>query len=82
MKIKTLIPLQVQFKKKQSFFKQHKVYPMFPYHEEKLRWDEYGEIIKHEHFNVDDVSERKHPLCCVIYVMSVAVSTCYLLVDY
>eukprot|EP00116_Pleurobrachia_bachei_P003319 sb/3463581/ len=48
------IPEEVQYKKKQSFFKQHKVYPMFPYHEDKLKWDEYGEIIKHEHFNVDD----------------------------
>ena len=32
---------------KQSFFKSTKSkYPMFPFHEKKIKWDDYGEIIK------------------------------------
>jgi len=30
-----------------GFFKQaKKAYPMFPFKEEKIKWDEYGEFIK------------------------------------
>lgn len=33
--------------RKGSFFKQaKKSYPMFPSHEERIKWDEYGEIIR------------------------------------
>lgn len=33
--------------RKGSFFKQaKKAYPMFPMHEERIKWDEYGEIIR------------------------------------
>ncbi len=33
--------------RKGSFFKQaKKSYPMFPTHEERIKWDEYGEIIR------------------------------------
>lgn len=33
--------------RKGSFFKQaKKSYPMFPAHEERIKWDEYGEIIR------------------------------------
>jgi hypothetical protein len=28
---------------------------MFPFHEEKIKWDEYGEFIKHEHFRIEEV---------------------------
>jgi len=34
---------------KQSFFKSTKSkYPMFPFHEKKIKWDDYGEIIRPE----------------------------------
>lgn len=34
--------------RKGSFFKQaKKSYPMFPTHEERVKWDEYGEIIRY-----------------------------------
>lgn len=29
-----------------TFFKQTKSYPMFPCHEEKVKWDDYGEAIR------------------------------------
>lgn len=36
--------------RKGSFFKQaKKSYPMFPTHEERIKWDEYGEIIRYLH---------------------------------
>ena len=35
----------LKMRNKSSFFKQAKVYPVFPYKEEKLKWDDYGEII-------------------------------------
>uniref|UniRef100_A0A673AU12 Cleavage and polyadenylation specificity factor subunit 2 n=1 Tax=Sphaeramia orbicularis TaxID=375764 RepID=A0A673AU12_9TELE len=39
--------------RKGSFFKQaKKSYPMFPSHEERIKWDEYGEIIRYSNFNV------------------------------
>lgn len=38
-----------------GFFKQVKrSYPMFPYVEERIKWDEYGEIVKPEDFNFAD----------------------------
>ena len=34
---------------KRHFFKSNKSkYPMYPLHEEKIRWDDYGEIIRPE----------------------------------
>uniref|UniRef100_A0A8C1Z3F7 Cleavage and polyadenylation specificity factor subunit 2 n=1 Tax=Cyprinus carpio TaxID=7962 RepID=A0A8C1Z3F7_CYPCA len=42
--------------RKGSFFKQaKKSYPMFPTHEERLKWDEYGEIIRPEEFLVPEL---------------------------
>ncbi|XP_071478507.1 cleavage and polyadenylation specificity factor subunit 2-like [Diadema antillarum] len=42
-------------KKGTSFFKTvKKSYPMFPFHEERLRWDDYGEIIKPEDYMIKD----------------------------
>ena len=32
--------------RKSSFFKQARSYPMFPCHEEKIKWDDYGEFIR------------------------------------
>lgn len=44
--------------RKGSFFKQaKKSYPMFPAPEERIKWDEYGEIIKY-------VSKAVRELCC------------------
>lgn len=48
------VPIPEETHSKKSFFKQHKVYPMFPFHEEKLKWDEYGEFIKHDHFRIEE----------------------------
>uniref|UniRef100_A0A665WMV0 Cleavage and polyadenylation specificity factor subunit 2 n=1 Tax=Echeneis naucrates TaxID=173247 RepID=A0A665WMV0_ECHNA len=42
--------------RKGSFFKQaKKSYPMFPAHEERIKWDEYGEIIRLEEFLVPEL---------------------------
>ncbi|XP_017551173.1 cleavage and polyadenylation specificity factor subunit 2 [Pygocentrus nattereri] len=42
--------------RKGSFFKQaKKSYPMFPAHEERIKWDEYGEIIRPEEFLVPEL---------------------------
>lgn len=42
---------------KSSFFKQNKKsFPMFPYIEEKTKWDEYGEIIRPEEYTIADTS--------------------------
>lgn len=41
--------------RKGSFFKQaKKAYPMFPVHEERIKWDEYGEIIRYGSFSARD----------------------------
>ena len=39
------IPMS-QAKARSSFFKQTKSFPMFPCHEDKVSWDEYGEAIR------------------------------------
>ncbi|XP_006812203.1 LOW QUALITY PROTEIN: cleavage and polyadenylation specificity factor subunit 2-like [Saccoglossus kowalevskii] len=42
--------------RKAGFFKQaKKAYPMFPTHEERIKWDDYGEIIKAEDYMVSDL---------------------------
>uniref|UniRef100_A0A3B3QC40 Cleavage and polyadenylation specificity factor subunit 2 n=1 Tax=Paramormyrops kingsleyae TaxID=1676925 RepID=A0A3B3QC40_9TELE len=52
--------------RKGSFFKQaKKSYPMFPVHEERIKWDEYGEIIRPEDFLVPELQateEEKNKL--------------------
>ncbi|NP_001134023.1 cleavage and polyadenylation specificity factor subunit 2 [Salmo salar] len=52
--------------RKGSFFKQaKKSYPMFPTHEERVKWDEYGEIIRPEDFLVPELQateEEKNKL--------------------
>lgn len=55
--------------RKGSFFKQaKKSYPMFPTHEERIKWDEYGEIIRY--FTLTSVYSRverqisKYRICC------------------
>ncbi|KAK7103107.1 cleavage and polyadenylation specificity factor subunit 2-like [Littorina saxatilis] len=52
-------------KSKSGFFKQaKKAYPMFPFHEEKIKWDEYGEIIRPEDYIIADAvpaEEEKPP---------------------
>lgn len=43
-------------KSRTGFFKQaKKAYPMFPFSEDKIKWDEYGEIIRPEDFTILDV---------------------------
>ncbi|XP_074663107.1 cleavage and polyadenylation specificity factor subunit 2-like [Tubulanus polymorphus] len=40
-------------KSKMGFFKTaKKSYPMFPFTEERIRWDDYGEIVRHEDFMI------------------------------
>ncbi|XP_013875428.1 cleavage and polyadenylation specificity factor subunit 2 [Austrofundulus limnaeus] len=52
--------------RKGSFFKQaKKAYPMFPVHEERVKWDEYGEIIRVEDFLIPELQateEEKNKL--------------------
>lgn len=44
--------MKAEGSRKGSFFKQaKKSYPMFPAHEERIKWDEYGEIIRY--YNID-----------------------------
>lgn len=45
-------------KSRTGFFKQaKKSYPMFPFSEEKLKWDDYGEIIRPEDYTIIDVPQ-------------------------
>lgn len=47
--------------RKGSFFKQaKKSYPMFPTHEERIKWDEYGEIIRYENVTSEISCTRLH----------------------
>ncbi len=41
---------------KSSFFKQAKSYPMFPCKEERVKWDEYGEIIRPEDYVIPETT--------------------------
>ncbi|XP_071079968.1 cleavage and polyadenylation specificity factor subunit 2-like [Haliotis cracherodii] len=48
--------IQGEGKQRSGFFKQaKKSYPMYPFHEEKIKWDEYGEIIRLEDYTILDV---------------------------
>uniref|UniRef100_A0A3Q3WY85 Cleavage and polyadenylation specificity factor subunit 2 n=1 Tax=Mola mola TaxID=94237 RepID=A0A3Q3WY85_MOLML len=48
--------MKAEGSRKGSFFKQaKKSYPMFPTHEERIKWDEYGEIIRLEEFLVPEL---------------------------
>lgn len=51
-KVKHDILMKPEVAKKQTgFFKSHKSkYPMYPFHEEKIRYDDYGEIIRLEDY--------------------------------
>ncbi|KAF6032670.1 Cpsf100 [Bugula neritina] len=50
-------------KSRSGFFKQaKKMFPMFPYVEEVLKWDQYGEIIKLENFQFSEVKLVDPPL--------------------
>jgi cleavage and polyadenylation specificity factor subunit 2 len=43
------ILVKQEVKMKTGFFKSNKKqYPMYPFYEEKIKYDEYGEIIKYE----------------------------------
>eukprot|EP00112_Aurelia_sp_Birch-Aquarium-sp1_P022238 Seg62.8 transcript_id=Seg62.8/GoldUCD/mRNA.D3Y31 product="Cleavage and polyadenylation specificity factor subunit 2" protein_id=Seg62.8/GoldUCD/D3Y31 len=41
---------------KGNFFKQAKAFPMFPFKEERLKWDDYGEIIRPEDYLLLDMT--------------------------
>lgn len=42
-----MVPQEAKKKSSGGFFKQaKKAFPMFPYIETKIKWDEYGEIFK------------------------------------
>lgn len=54
-KAKHDIIIKQEGKSRGGFFKQaKKSYPMFPYTEEKMRWDEYGEIIRPEDYTITE----------------------------
>ncbi|PAV88691.1 hypothetical protein WR25_20133 isoform C [Diploscapter pachys] len=49
------IMLKWEHQQKSSFFKANKkIYPMFPYVEEKMKWDDYGEIIRPNEYKTED----------------------------
>lgn len=51
--------MKAEGSRKGSFFKQaKKSYPMFPAHEERIKWDEYGEIIRYQRMKKKKKSER------------------------
>jgi len=53
-KVKHDIMMKPEAKRKPGFFKSNKSkFPMFPFHEEKLKYDDYGEIIRIEDFLMD-----------------------------
>lgn len=55
VKTKHDLMLKSESKARTGFFKQaKKSYPMFPLKEEKVKWDEYGEIIKPEDYMVNE----------------------------
>ncbi|XP_048969530.1 cleavage and polyadenylation specificity factor subunit 2 isoform X4 [Canis lupus baileyi] len=55
-KMKHDLMMKGEGSRKGSFFKQaKKSYPMFPAPEERIKWDEYGEIIKPEDFLVPEL---------------------------
>lgn len=59
VKYKAFDPLSfcfIQRGSKSSFFKQAKSYPMFPCKEEKVKWDEYGEIIRPEDYIIPETT--------------------------
>lgn len=62
-KLKHDIIVKQEGKGRTGFFKQaKKAYPMFPYVEEKVKWDEYGEIIKPEDYMIADAPSTDEAL--------------------
>jgi len=60
VKVKHDIVMKPEVKKQTGFFKSNKSrYPMFPFREEKTKYDEYGELIRYEDFM--DISEAPAP---------------------
>ncbi|XP_043473723.1 probable cleavage and polyadenylation specificity factor subunit 2 [Leptopilina heterotoma] len=52
--------LLVKLESKPGFFKQSKKqYPMFPFHEDKIKSDEYGEIIRSEDYKIVEKTENE-----------------------
>lgn len=55
--------MMMEGKSRHTFFKQTKSYPMFPCHEEKGKWDDYGEPIRPEDYVVKELvipEEKEH----------------------
>ncbi|KAL8565141.1 cleavage and polyadenylation specificity factor subunit 2 [Nucella lapillus] len=56
-KIRHDLMIKGEGKSKPGFFKQaKKAFPMFPFHEEKIKWDEYGEIIRPEDYMIAEAA--------------------------
>lgn len=56
-KAKHDIIIKQEGKGRSSFFKQaKKSYPMFPYVEERMKWDEYGEVIRPEDYIIGETA--------------------------
>ncbi|KAL5009373.1 hypothetical protein ScPMuIL_014954 [Solemya velum] len=59
-----------QGKARTSFFKQtKKAYPMFPHIEEKIKWDEYGEIIKPEDYTIVEATAVEEEMVIVSIIL-------------
>ncbi|XP_066932517.1 cleavage and polyadenylation specificity factor subunit 2-like [Clytia hemisphaerica] len=50
-----------KLRSKSSFFKQAKIYPMFPYKEDRLKWDDYGEVIRPEDYMITETMMLDQP---------------------
>lgn len=56
LKAKHDLMMKSERNSRSGFFKQaKKSYPMFPFHEERLKWDEFGEIIRTEDYTILDL---------------------------
>ncbi|KAL4238067.1 cleavage and polyadenylation specificity factor subunit 2 [Mactra antiquata] len=61
------IIIKQEGKGRSGFFKQaKKSYPMFPYVEERMKWDEYGEVIRPEDYMIAEVQATDETLNTIL----------------
>ncbi len=49
---------------------------MFPFHEERIRWDDYGEIIRPEDYMISDVPETEEDKSKAVSLIILPIITC------
>ncbi|EDO46395.1 predicted protein [Nematostella vectensis] len=62
--------------RKSSFFKQARSFPMFPCHEEKAKWDDYGEFIRPEDYMQRELSATEEEKQKVVRDLSKVPTKC------